>query len=382
MTLNRDVYVVAVGMHRFGGDAAPLGQRAIAAAHAAMADGPVDYKSVEKLYLGTVLSQPMFGVDVVKDLGLTGIPVVRVENASATGAAAFHEAVHAVAGEQVDVAMALGFDDPASVGGFNSFRAGVPVIESAITPAAFFAMWGVRRMADHGTTLETLAKIAAKNWNNARLNPFAERQSDRVITAEDVLKSRMLAYPHTARMAAPMGAGAAAVIVASECGLASLGLRPTVKVRAAQAVSERYVDGHLFSGAIVGPPEMARRAAYAAYEESGIGPDELSLVAVHDAYAIEELLYYEEIGLCEPGDGDRMVHDGHTELGGRIPVSTDGGFIGRGHPGGATGLAQIWELTLQLRGTAGARQVRDPAHGLAHIVGAGSVCYTHLLSAV
>jgi acetyl-CoA acetyltransferase len=246
---------------------------------------------------------------------------------------------------------------------------------------AFFAMWAVRRMADYGTTVETLAKIAVKNWNNARLNPKAERQSDAPVTVEQVLASRMLAYPHTARMAAPAGAGAAAAIVCSKAALSRIGSRPAVKVAAAQAHSERYVDGHLFAGAVVGPPEMAHRGAFAAYEEAGLGPEDLRVLAFHDAYAVEELLYYEEVGLCAAGEGDRLVHDGDTELGGRWPASTDGGFIGRGHPAGPTGLAQIWELTQQLRGRAGRRQVERPINGLAHIIGAGSVCYTHILQA-
>jgi acetyl-CoA acetyltransferase len=184
-------------------------------------------------------------------------------------------------------------------------------------------------------------------------------------------------------MAAPMGAGAAAALVGSKEALTKLanppnGRRP-VRVAAAQAHSERYVEGHLFAGALVGPPEMARRASFAAYEEGGIGPEELDTVQVHDAYAIEELLYYEEIGLCGVGEGDRLVHDGETALGGRIPVSTDGGFIGRGHPAGPTGLAQIWELTHQVRGTAGPRQVENARVALAHIIGAGSVCFAHIL---
>ena len=192
----------------------------------------------------------------------------------------------------------------------------------------------------------------------------------------------MLSYPHTARMAAPQGGGASAAVVASRNAMSRLGISPSVRVTAAQGHSERYVDGHLFVGAIVGPPEMAHRGAFAAYEEAGIGPEDLNVIAFHDAYAIEELLYYEEIGLCAPGDGDRLVHDGLTTLNGRWPTSTDGGFIGRGHPAGPTGLAQIWELTEQLRGRAGARQVKTPVNGMAHIMGAGSVCYTHVLQAV
>jgi acetyl-CoA acetyltransferase len=382
--LGRDVYVLGVGMSRFGQPGLTLGDRIFEAGVEALDDARTPFAEIGCVYLGSVLAPPTFGVRVVKDLGLTGAPVQRVENASATGAAAFYEAVHAVASGRVETALALGYDDPGTAGYEAHQRTLFPMTEAVITPAAFFAFWAVRRMHERGTTEETLAMIAAKNWNHAALNPKAERQSATEVTVEQVLKSRMIAYPHTARMAAPMGAGAAAAIVGSKHALSKIaavssnGARP-VKVAAAQAHSERYVEGHLFAGAVVGPPEMARRASYAAYDQAGLGPEDLDTVQVHDAYAIEELLYYEEIGLCGPGDGDRLVHDGDTKLGGRIPVSTDGGFIGRGHPAGPTGLAQIWELTHQIRGTAGARQVNGAKVGLAHIVGAGSVCFAHIL---
>jgi acetyl-CoA acetyltransferase len=379
----RDVYVLGVGMSRFGGPPQPLDRRIITAANNALRDAAIVYPDVQSLFLGTALMPPTYGVDVVKDLGLTGIPVVRVENASATGAAAFHEAVYAIAGGRADVAMALGYDDPRAAGiSFGKSPVDSIGLLGAVSPVAFFSMWAVRRMAERGTTVETLAEIAAKNINNARHNPYAERQLAQPVTAAEVLRARPIAYPHTSRMAAPQGGGAAAAILASADGLARLGLTSGVRVAAAQAHSERYAPGHLFAGAIVGPPEMAHRAARAAYEEAGVGPEDLGVIAFHDAYAIEELLYYEEIGLCGPGEGDRLVHDGGTRLDGKHPVSTDGGFIGRGHPAGPTGLAQIWELAEQLRGRAGARQVNSPRYGLAHIIGAGSVCYTHILEAL
>ena len=132
-------------------------------------------------------------------------------------------------------------------------------------------------------------------------------------------------------------------------------------------------------GPVVGPTEMTRTSAKAAYEMSSLGPEDLDLVQVHDAFPIEELVYYELLGLCADGEGDRLVSEGATKLGGRIPFSTDGGLIGRGHPGGSTGLAQIWETTLQLRGEAGSRQVPDARVGLCHMVGGGSVCLIHIL---
>jgi len=182
-------------------------------------------------------------------------------------------------------------------------------------------------------------------------------------------------------MCCPSTMGAAAVVVGSpEARAKHSSNGKFVRVAAGACASEKYERGHLFAGAIVGPPEMARRSAYMCYEQAGIGPEDLDFVGVHDAYAIEELLFTEEIGLCEPGGADRLVHDGDTAIGGRIPVSTDGGFIARGHPPGATGLAQVWEQVQQLRGTAGARQVEGARVGLAHIMGAGSVSFAHILT--
>ena len=148
---------------------------------------------------------------------------------------------------------------------------------------------------------------------------------------------------------------------------------------ASQLQSERYTEGHVFLGAVVGPSELTRTTARAAYEQAGVGPDALDLVHVHDAFPIEELMYYELLGICADGDGDKLVEEGATAIGGRIPFSTDGGLIGRGHPGGPTGLAQIWDLTQQLRGESGARQVAGARIGMAHMMGAGSVCAIHIL---
>lgn len=384
MTVDSDVLVAGVAMTRFGGPQRPLHHRIFDAGRSVLADAGLDYSDVDSVFLGAVLAPPMFGINAVKDLGLTGVPIINVQNASATGAACFYLAAQAVRSGRAQVAMALGFEDPAAHGwgaSFNELRNDVPIMDAIAVPAAVFSMWAVRRMHERGTSIETLAAIAAKNLNNARLNPFAERQRPNPVTVDDVLSARMLAFPHTTQMAAPQGAGAAAAIVVSAEFARTMATRPRVKISASQSHTERYTEGQVLAFPIIGPPEMVKRAADAAYEEAGIGPQDLGLASFHDAFAIEELLYYEEVGLCAPGDADRLVHDGVTQLGGRIPVSTDGGFIGRGHPGGPTGLAQIWELTNQLRGTAGSRQLDSPRHGLAHTPGAGSVCYTHILSA-
>ena len=374
----RDVYVIGVGMAPFGQPDVQAADLGFEAGVAALDDAGIGFDEVGYLYNGYISAGLLTGVTLAKDLGLTGIPITHVENASATGSCAFHEAVQVVAGGGVEVAMALGFDDlnkaAPSIGGRK------PGIDQVILPAAFFAMWATRRMHEVGTTVETFAAIAAKNWNHARHNPYAQRRADHEVTVEEVLASRMVAYPHTSKMACAAGSGAAAAIVATkEVAERLAGGRPLVRVTASQQQSERFVDGHIFMGAVVGPGELTESTAKAAYSEAGVGPADLDLVHVHDAFPIEELMYYELLGVCGPGEGDKLVAEGATSIGGRIPFSTDGGLIGRGHPGGPTGLAQIWDVTRQLRGEAGPLQVDGARTGLAHMMGAGAVCVVHIL---
>jgi acetyl-CoA acetyltransferase len=376
--MSRRVFVVGVGMHPFGNEGTPATDMGYAAGVAALDDAGVDFPEVGALYNGHIGGGITAGVHLAKDLGLTGLPVTHVENASATGSSAFGEAVHAVSGGRVDVAMALGFDDMNRMGGLGrSGRRGLGA-EDVMLPAAFFAMWATRRMHEVGTTVETFAAIAAKNWNHARENPMAQRRADHEMTVEEVLASTMISYPHTSKMACAAGGGAAAAIVASEGVARRLG-GPMIEVVASQQRSETYTDGHVFLGAVIGPAQMTRDTAGDAYEQAGLGPRDLDLVQVHDAFPIEELVYYELLGICGDGEGDKLVATGETSLGGRIPFSTDGGLTARGHPGGPTGLAQIHETVLQLRGGAGPRQVEGARTGLCHMAGAGSVCVVHIL---
>lgn len=379
--MNRDVYVVGVGMHPFGAAGHPVADMAYVAGIGALEDAGLDFPEVGALYNGYIGGGITTGVRVAKEFGLTGIPVTHVENASATGSCAFGEAVHAVAGGRVEVAMALGFDDMNQMAGLGGRGRRGMGAEDVMLPAAFFAMWATRRMHEYGTTVETFAAIAAKNWNHGRTNPMAQRRADHEVTVEEILASTMISYPHTSKMACAAGGGAAAAIVATEAVARRLG-GPMVKVVASQQRSETYTDGHVFLGAVIGPAQMTRDTSAAAYEEAGLGPDDLDLVQVHDAFPVEELVYYELLGICPDGDGDKLVATGATTIGGRIPFSTDGGLTARGHPGGPTGLAQIHETVLQVRGSAGDRQVVDARTGLCHMAGAGSVCVVHILQRI
>ncbi|GIW42930.1 MAG: thiolase [Candidatus Binatia bacterium] len=376
----RDVAVLGVGMYRFGMWDVPNAVMAREAGLAALRDANLSFRDVQAAYVGHIFAPVMSAVRVMKEFGLTGLPVQHVENASATGSAAFREACLQVAAGTYDVVMVLGFDKMTTMIQQSTQGTAPENMEDAILPAAFFALWATRRMYERGMKPEHLAKIAAKNWNNGALNPMAQRQPQEPMTPERVLRSRMVAWPLTTMMSCPMGDGAACAIV----GRADLAKRlrpdrPVVRVVASALQTEKYAPGHLFMGPIVGPAQMTIDTAAQAYNEASVGPEDLDLVQVHDAFAIEELEYYELLGLCKPGEAEKCIENGDFELGGRIPVSTDGGLIARGHPGGPTGLAQIWETTLQLRGEAGKRQIEGARIGLCHMMGGGSVCVIHIL---
>lgn len=379
----KGVAVLGVGMHRFGLwpdlSNADMG---LAAGMEALRDAGLSFRDVQAAYVGHIFAHPMAGLRAMKEFGLTGIPIQRIENASATGSAAFREACMAVAAGYYDVVMVIGFDQMSAMiqqgGGAASGR--LESMEDAILPAAFFAMWATRRMHERDMKPEHLARIAAKNWNNGAKNPNSQRQAKEPVAWEKTLESRMVAWPLTTMMSCPVGDGAAVAIVGRPDLAKKLRPdRPVIRVTASSLQSERYARGHIFQGPVVGPPQMTVDTSRAVYEEAGVGPEDLDLVQVHDAFAIEELEYYELLGLCKEGEAEMCIERGDFELGGRVPVSTDGGLIARGHPGGPTGLAQIWETVLQLRGEAGARQVENARSGLCHMMGGGSVCCIHLL---
>lgn len=351
---------------------------------AALHDADMTLADVDEAFVGYLQPAALLGVKAMKELGLTGLPVTHIENASATGLVAFREAAWAVASGRARVAMALAFDKMTDMArGSGSGRgAGRDRIDATILPAAYFALWAQRRMHDHATTPEHYAAIAAKNWNHGARCEWSHRQADHRVTAEEVLASRVIAEPLTAMMACPADDGAACVIVAAADHVRDHQPgRRLVRPVASALRSETYSPGHTFLGPVVGPSAMTRDTAQVAYDAAGWGPDDIDLALCHDAFANEELEYYELLGFCEPGEGERLLSDGETTLGGRIPFNTDGGLIARGHPGGPTGLAMVHEIVHQLRGEAGPRQVDGARRALAHLVGGGSVCTVGLFEA-
>ncbi len=375
------VAVAGIGMVRFGMFRdIPGAHLARDAGLLALHDAGMTLADIDEAYVGYIQPASMLGIKAMKEFGLTGLPVTHIENASATGLVSFREAAWAVSSGRADVAMALCFDKFTDMTGTGGRGAGRDQIDAPILPAAYFALWAQRRMHDRGTTPETFAAIAAKNWNYGAACPFAHRQSDHVVTAEEVLAARLVAEPLTTMMCCPPDDGAACIIVAREDLVRQRQPgRPLVRALASALTSETYTPGHTFVGPVVGPSVMTKNTATLCYEAAGLGPEDVSVAYCHDAFINEELEYYELLGFCADGEGDKLVADGQTGPGGRIPFNTDGGLIARGHPGGPTGVAQLHEAVLQLRGEAAGRQVEGARVALAHLVGGGSIATVNLL---
>lgn len=363
---------VPVGKHAFGTGRALARQ----AGEAALRDAGCDLRGVDAIYAGVALPSSPWAVHVAKDLGLTGLPVFQLFNASASGLAAVHEAMNAIRAGRAEVVLVLGYDVPAN--GENPLAA-----QGFLPPPALFAMWARERMQAVGTRPEHFAMVAAKNWNYARERPFAARRADHEVTVAEVLDSKMVADPMTAMMCTPWVFGAAAIVIASRAGLARIpGLRwPLARIDASEAQSEVYTGpAHIIEGAVVGPPEISRSTVAAALDAAGYGPKDVDIVQVHDGFAVEELVYCELFGFTEPGETERMLEQGAFGPGSRarfgLPeFSTDGGLIGRGHPAGPSGIFQHIETLRRFR-------EHGDRVGICHLLGAGSTCITQVASRV
>jgi acetyl-CoA acetyltransferase len=301
------------------------------------------------------------GQNVLAALGIDRIPVVNVENACTSGATALYLAHLAIESGAADVTLAIGAEKMCvpRLGLIDSGSSELETQLGLVTPASF-ALRAARHMHEFGTSARQLALVAAKNRRHAALNPKAMFRHPESV--EQILSSPMIADPLTRSQCCPVADGAAAVVLASD----------EVARRTRRPVFLRTVV--LSSGCYEALPDLARwctdaRAAALAYERAAIGPRDLDLMECHDAFTIAELLHCEALGLCEPGAGGALVESGATALGGRVPVNVSGGLLSRGHPVGATGLAQVHELVLQLRHEAGPRQVEGCRVGLAHCMG-------------
>ncbi|HET9173132.1 MAG TPA: thiolase family protein, partial [Actinospica sp.] len=318
--------------------------------------------------LGMAVSRPM-----LKHLGATGIPMTQVENASASGSSAFRLACMDVAAGTSDVSLVLGVDKP-SAAAITATKTGV-VASAAdrVSLITHFALLADEYMHTYGATREQLAAVAVKNYSNSALNPNAHRRT--AYSLDEVLAGPAISGVLTRLQCCPIGEGAAAVLVVSDDAIDESGLDRSrcVRVLASVQRSEELYGSKSFDA------ELTRATTELAYRQAGISPDDLDLVEMHDAFSVEELQYLEAMGLAGEGQAAIALAAGHFSRGGRVAVNTSGGLLGAGHPIGPTGVGQIGEITMQIRGEAGARQHPGARTGLAHMVGLGAVCVVSVL---
>ncbi|MGF2946020.1 thiolase family protein [Mycobacterium sp. Lab-001] len=351
----RPVYVAGVGMTKFAKSHDAAGRKLAASAiRDALTDGGIVWSEVGLLVAGVVGGEMGFAPSIVHELGWTGVPAHVVENASATGSAAFDDAYAAVATGCASSAVAVGCGSLASAldGAANlQGRIDLAAISGNNLPPTTFAMLKRQRMHDYGEPDDAALTVVAKNLHHASLNPLAQRRT--AVPVAELKSSPMFAEPLRRVECCPIGDGAAAVVLTAEPPQ-----NAAVAVRVAAATSG--TDQWHPAASCAPDPEITRRVADAAYRLAGITADDLDLIELHDAFSVEELQYLEDLGVCPPGQAGKQMLAGKFGLGGRVAVNTSGGLIARGHPGGATGLAQIVELATQLRGAAGERHTAAP----------------------
>jgi len=316
------------------------------------------------------------GRAMLRHLGASGLPIVHVENASASGSAAFRHACIEVAAGIADISLVVGVDKPMPVGRAESLARIGSLADDAIAPFTHFALLADAYAHRTGATVEDIALVAVKNHLNGSKNPLAQHQ--KVRSLDEILGGKKIAGAFTSLQCTPVGEGAAAVIVASEEGLRrhGIGLDRAVRVASSAGRSQRVYDDATRYDAM-----LTQETAAIALAEARVSPGELDVVELHDAFTVEEVEYVEAMGLCPDGQAVPRLKDGEFAIGGRCAVSPSGGLIAMGHPIGPTGVGQIAEVTRQLRGEAGDRQQPNARTGLAHMVGVGAVCYVHVLQA-
>jgi acetyl-CoA acetyltransferase len=324
----------------------------------------------------------MVGQRILQQIGMTGIPVVNTANACATGATAFREGWMAIKAGIYDAVLIVGVEQMGKaglLGGAGGGRGGIPtegLLGSGTMPAVF-AEAGMEHARKYGTTFAQFAKVAVKNHHHSTMNPLSMYQVETPL--EQVMGAEMIAYPNTKLMCSVNVDGAAAAVIVSEAKAKQMGMRRAVRVRASALTSDRYTERDLVMPDV---NTCTREAAKKAYEMAGIGPQDINLVELHDCFATAEILHYENLGIGKDGEAGKMIDEGATALGGRVPVNVSGGLLSKGHPLGATGVANIYEVTTHLRGEAGKRQVQGARFGMTHVIGLGSACAIHILEKV
>lgn len=368
----REVVVLGAGLHRFGRfpdkSSQDMGREAI---KNALDDSGVSFPDIEVAYVGRVLAGMGAGLNVVTEMGQTGIPVINIEMACGSSTSAFREAYLQVAHGTYDTALVVGFEKMQrgmlQISEQASYRT---IMGLAVMPATY-ALQTQRYMAEYGATPEMFAQVSVKSHRNGALNPYAQYQKE--VTLEEVMSSRLVAEPITLLQCSPTTDGASAVVICAADKAAKYSAKRSMTVAGWATGSGKFApDGDGDSETNTGE---VQRLVKIAYERAGVGPEDVDVTQLHDAFAPGEVFTIEGLGLVKKGEGARAVWEGRTEIGGDLPVNTDGGLLSRGHPIGATGTAMVTEIFRQLTGEAGPRQVKGGKAkvGLIHNAGIGGV---------
>lgn len=367
------VHITGIGVTEFGKHSqTPLADLGVAAAEKALADAGIGYDAVGEVFTASALAGPQTGLGVAHRLGRTGIPVTATESASAGGMVALRHAVWAVASGRCRTALAIGYEKttalepggvvPAAVGFWDRFP-----------PQLHYAIEASHWLHETGCGPEVIAAVAAKSYNQARLNPLAARRNPEPVTVDDVLGARMVAEPLTKMMCHASVDGGAAIVVSADS---------TPRSASVLSIEQTSWPADLqwpLVGPVVGPPSQITLTAKRAFANAGVEPRDIGVVSLHDMCASEEITALIAMGLTDSAGVVKLAESGGLASDGVLPTNTDGGCIARGHPIGATGLAQTAEIVSQLRGEADSRQVAEPRVGLAQAVGGGGSCVVALL---
>jgi len=391
-----DLWIIGVSMTRFmrykDKDLIDL---ASDAALGALGDAELTISDVDVLGAGCLFETSGVGQRLQKQIGQTGIPVYNVANACATGATAFRVAAMAIKAGEAEIGLAVGVEQ---MGKRGLLGAGGPadadkpfepagrygavgpvdgILGTSLMPGTFAQAGMEYAYVNDGVGFEQFAKVAEKNHAHSALNPLAQYQ--KAFSLDEIMSGEMIAYPNTLLMCCPTGDGAAAAVLTNSERLKSMPAevrRRAVKVSASVMTSDPYVDGGSVQYDV---NTLTRQAADQAYESAGVSPQDLDLVELHDCFATAELCHYDNLRLCEPGGAGDWIDRRAPWRDGQIPVNVSGGLLSKGHPLGATGIANIYEVSTHLRGEAGDRQIDNAKVGLTHVIGLGSACAVHIL---
>jgi acetyl-CoA acyltransferase len=376
--MSENIYIVGIDMIDFGRfpDRTPA-QLGAEAALGALDDAGVGIRDIEAVFSGSNYTT-MIGQKVLQQIGQTGVQIINLVNACSTGASAVRMGHVSMKAGEFDTVLCIGVEQMTGLGMLGAAAAGPIATEGLLGSASMPAVFGESGMvyaARTGATQEDFASVSVKNHHNATMNPKAFFRKETPL--QMVLEAEEIAYPLTKLMCSINVDGAAAAVLMTERKVKERGLMDrAILIRGSAMASAPWEQHDPIMHDVNGPTRLAAKKAF---EMAGLGAEDIDLVELHDCFASVELQHYENLGLCGEGEGVRMIRDGETELGARIPVNASGGLLSKGHPIAATGIANMYELVQHLRGNAGKRQVQGARIGMAHVVGLGTSAAVHIL---